>query len=322
MVKVFPFLLLIALLAACGTSSAERSDGRYLVVATVGMIADLAGEIAGPHAEVAALMGPGSDPHLYTPRRADIARLSRADLIFYHGLQLEGNTNDALKAQSGRVPVVAVGERVAEDYPLLSGESGGVDPHIWMDVAAWRIAADVIAEALSGKDPENAEYYQAQAQRLGRELEELERRVAQAMDTIPGENRVLVTAHDAFRYFGRAHGVKVHGIQGISTDSEAGLRDINKLVNLLVEQRIPAVFVESTVPQRAVRSLVEGAASRGHQVRIGGELYSDALGPEGSEAGTYIGMIRHNCRTIVDALGGDSSVLDGGFPSGEELPSP
>lgn len=310
MLKSFPLLLLLALLASCGPTEAREQDERYLVVTTIGMIADIAAQIAGPHGEVVALMGPGSDPHLYTPRRADIARLSRADLILYHGLQLEGNTNEALKAQRSRVPVVAVGERIAESYPILAGDAGGPDPHVWMDVAAWKIAVDVIAEALISKDPGNADEYRAEARRIVEEMEELDRRVAEAMETVPERNRVLVTAHDAFSYFGRAYGIEVRGIQGISTESEAGLRDINQLVDLLVERRIPAVFVESTVPQRAVRSLVEGAASRGHQVSIGGELHSDALGPAGSEGATYIGMIRHNCRTIVAALGGDPSILD------------
>jgi manganese/zinc/iron transport system substrate-binding protein len=272
------------------------------------MITDVVRNVAGEHAEVEGIIGEGVDPHLYKPTRGDVVKLNSADVIFYNGLLLEGKMADVLvqMATSGK-PVHAVTEKILGDEKYLMEKDDGsshTDPHVWMDVQAWLSGVDVIAGALAAYDPENAEDYMARAADYSGKLIALHAYALEAMATIPEGQGVLVTAHDAFRYMGRAYGLEVRGIQGISTESEAGVRDLEKLVDFIVERNIPAVFVESSVADKNVRALVEGAKARGHDVRIGGELFSDAMGQPGTYEGTYIGMIDHNVTTIVNALGG------------------
>lgn len=309
----FQLLLLIPFLAACaGEGRAHSNDtGRLQVVATTGMIGDLARIIGGGEIDVTVLMGPGTDPHLYTPRRSDVVRLSKADLILYHGLDLEGKLKEALEGQSGRIPVIAVGDQVALRYEVID-EGGVADPHLWMDVSAWIIAAEVIRDTLAGMRPGDETTFAENTERLIGDLEALDMYIQASISSLPDEKRILITAHDAFGYFGRAYGVEVHGVQGISTESEAGLRDINRLVSMIVERKIPAVFAESTVSDRLMLSLKEGAGARGHSIRLGGELYSDAMGPSGGGADTYIGMMRHNVDTIVSSMGGRPASFDQG----------
>lgn len=275
------------------------------------MIGDLARIIGGGEIDVTVLMGPGTDPHLYTPRRSDVVRLSKADLILYHGLDLEGKLKEALEGQSGRIPVIAVGDQVALRYEVID-EGGVADPHLWMDVSAWIIAAEVIRDTLAGMRPGDETTFAENTERLIGDLEALDMYIQASISSLPDEKRILITAHDAFGYFGRAYGVEVHGVQGISTESEAGLRDINRLVSMIVERKIPAVFAESTVSDRLMLSLKEGAGARGHSIRLGGELYSDAMGPSGGGADTYIGMMRHNVDTIVSSMGGRPASFDQG----------
>lgn len=276
------------------------------VVATVGMVADIVREIGGPRVDVTGLIGEGVDPHLYKPTRGDVAALLGAEIVFYSGLMLEGKMADVLaKVARGGKPVHAVTEGIEESYLLQPpGFKGHHDPHVWMDVGAWRRAAAAVTAALSSFDPDRAMDYAERAAAYDRQLEALDQYARETLATIPADRRVLVTAHDAFNYFGRAYGVEVLGIQGISTESEAGLDDINRLVNLLVERRIAAVFVETSVADKNVRALIEGARSRGHEVRVGGSLYSDAMGPAATYEGTYIGMMDHNITVITRALGG------------------
>jgi manganese/zinc/iron transport system substrate-binding protein len=276
------------------------------VVATTGMVADVARNLAGPHAEVSQLMGEGVDPHLYKATRSDVTRMLRADLVLYNGLLLEGKLTDALVrvAGSGR-PVRAVTELVDESFLLEPPEFQGLfDPHLWMDPSAWASTIDVVRDALIELDPDHAQDYRANADAYRAALEQLDAYAMRILATVPPERRVLITAHDAFNYLGRRYDFEVQGIQGISTESEAGLRRVEQLVDLLVERQIPAVFVETTIPARGVQALIAGAADRGHEVAIGGALYSDAMGPPGSYEGTYIGMIDHNVTTIAQALGG------------------
>jgi manganese/zinc/iron transport system substrate-binding protein len=278
------------------------------VVATTGHVADVVRGVAGDRARVEQLLGEGVDPHVYKLTRSDVVRLTGADVVFYNGLLLEGKMTDALirVAASGR-PVHAVTELIPEDRLLSPPEfEGAHDPHVWMDVAAWSLAADVVRDRLSALDPEGAETYARNAAAYRARLEGLDAYARRTLASIPEGSRVLVTAHDAFNYMGRAYGLEVRGIQGISTESEAGLREIEALVELLVSRRIPAVFVETSVSERNVRALVEGAAARGHRVAIGGSLYSDALGAPGTYEGTYAGMIDHNVTTIARALGGEA----------------
>jgi manganese/zinc/iron transport system substrate-binding protein len=274
------------------------------VAATVGMVADIVKEVAGDKAALKNIIGSGIDPHVYNPTRGDVAILLKSDIIFYAGLLLEGQMSDVLVKVSRKRPAYAVTELLKKDYLIHDNQTNHHDPHVWMDVQGWMKAVDVVADALTAFDPPNKEYYVNNAQQYQAQLRQLDDYARQAIASIPEEQRVLVTAHDAFNYMSRAYGIEVLGIQGISTESEAGIKDINRIVDVLVTRRIPAVFVESSVSDKNVKALIEGAASRGHQVRIGGELFSDAMGPPGSYEGTYIGMIDHNITIITRALSG------------------
>ncbi len=276
------------------------------VVATVGMISDVAERIAGDAASVSGLMGEGVDPHLYKPTRTDIATLMGADLVLYNGLLLEGKMSDALVrvATSGR-RVIAVTESIDEAYLLEPEEfQGHFDPHVWMDPGAWAEASAVITDALAAAAPEQADAIRSRGRSVAEDLRRLDAWAERTLATVPQDRRVLVTAHDAFNYFGRRYGFEVVGIQGLSTESEAGVRDIERIVELLVERKIPAVFMESTVSDRNVKALIAGAKARGHAVALGGSLFSDAMGAAGTPEGTYMGMIAHNVRTVTEALGG------------------
>ena len=277
------------------------------IVVTTGMVGDIVANVVGTNGTVFVLMDDEIDPHLFRPTRADIARMQRADMIFYNGLNLEGQMGDTLVQLARTRPVFAVTELVDESI-LLAHEDydGAFDPHLWMDVSLWMKAVEVVVRALGEFDPAGADYYQNNADAYLVELNELEAYVREVLASIPVARRFLVTAHDAFGYLGAAYGLEVIGVQGLSTESEAGLEDINSLVSFLVAHRISAVFAETTVADRALMAVIEGAASRGHQVVIGGELFSDAMGPGGTWEGTYIGMLDHNATTIARALGGSA----------------
>ena len=310
LVSVF---LISHFLLGCAVEPDARSDTDgsaepYKIVCTVGMITDIVVNLVGDYAEVEGIIGEGIDPHLYKPTRGDVIKLSQADVVFYNGLLLEGKMTDVLVGIASRGKLVkAVTEAilVETDY-LLEKDDGSAytDPHVWMDVSGWLRAIPVVAETLALYDPENGEAYHSKAAFYAEQLEALDAYAKEAMSTIPESQRVLVTAHDAFQYLGRAYGIEVRGIQGISTESEAGVRDLEDLVDFIVERQIPAVFVESSVADKNVRALVEGARARGHAVIIGGSLFSDAMGQAGSYEGTYIGMIDSNVTTITNALGG------------------
>jgi len=278
----------------------------YRVVCTVGMVADIVREIVGDRAEVKGIIGQGVDPHLFQATRDDVAAISEADVVFYCGLKLEGKMEAIFKniSDQGR-PVFAVTDSVPEDLLLAGDDAGGHhDPHVWMAPTLWKHAVSRVATLLSEYDPDASELYQANAEAYLQKVEALDAYARDSFATIPEKSRVLVTAHDAFNYMAQAYGFEVHGIQGISTESEAGIADVNALVDLLVERDVQAVFVESSVSEKNVRSLLEGAQSRGHEVVVGGVLFSDAMGKPGTYEGTYLGMIDHNITTIVRALGG------------------
>lgn len=296
-------LLALAGLLACGGGAAEDGGGPLRVVTTIGMIGDAARAVAGPHAEVESLMQTGVDPHLYKASESDVRKLAGADLILYNGLHLEGKMGDVLVKMARSRPVVAVSEEIPEEELREPPEFlGQYDPHIWFDVSLWRRTLAPIARELSALDPEHAADFEAGAAAYGAELDRLDAWVEERIASLPPERRVLVTAHDAFGYFGRRYGVEVVGIQGISTVAEAGLQDVERVVDLVVERRVPAVFIESSVPRRAIEAVQAAARDRGHDVAIGGELFSDAMGPAGTPEGTYVGMVRHNVETIVAAL--------------------
>ena len=280
----------------------------YDIVATTGMVADVVRHVAGDEANVTQLMGEGVDPHLYNPTRTDVATLSAADLIFYSGLMLEGRMSDVMVrlGRNGK-PVYAVTEELDPEFLLEpEGFAGHWDPHVWMDVNAWMQTLSVVEQALTRYDPAHAEQYAVHAQAYREQLQALDRYVTQAIASIPEQQRVLVTAHDAFNYFGRAYDIQVQAVQGLSTESEAGVDDINQLVDFLVQRGIGAIFIESSVSDKNIRALIEGAAQQGHEVVIGGSLFSDAMGGAGTYEGTYIGMIDLNATVIARALGGEA----------------
>jgi manganese/zinc/iron transport system substrate-binding protein len=297
--------VLIMMGQGCSPVKKEARDpsAPYTAVATVGMLADVLREVAGDRAQVSSLMGSGVDPHLYNPTRGDVAALMKGDIVFYAGHHLEGKMGTVLARLSASRPVIAVCEAI-DPAQWLEVDEGEVDPHLWMDASTWALTASVMADALSAFDPDHADAYAERARLYQAKLAELHQYAQRAIESIPLNQRLLVTAHDAFGYFGRAYHLEVLGIQGLSTESEAGLRDINRLVDLIVERKVPAVFVETSVAEKNVRALIEGARSRGHTVEIGGTLFSDAMGPEGEHTGTYIGMLEHNINTITTALGG------------------
>ncbi|MFN4154551.1 MAG: metal ABC transporter solute-binding protein, Zn/Mn family [Paracoccaceae bacterium] len=271
------------------------------IVATTGMIADAARALTG--LPVTALIGPGMDPHGHRPTRNDILTLSRADLVLWHGLNLEAQFAKLMTGLAQKSTVLAVAEALPKDL-LLSDPAypDRPDPHIWFDPVLWAQVTQAMEPTLARFAPDVA----AKGVAYREEITAIGFYANKVLSTIPSGSRLLVTAHDAFAYFGRAFGLEVEGVQGISTESEAGLSRIAELVNLLVDRRVPAVFVESSVSDRALRALIEGAASKGHTVRIGGELFSDAMGPEGSYEGTWFGMMDHNATTIARALGGEA----------------
>ncbi|KGM49708.1 metal ABC transporter solute-binding protein, Zn/Mn family [Pseudooceanicola atlanticus] len=275
------------------------------VVATTGMIADAARTILGDLGEVRALMGPGVDPHAFRQTRSDIVAMTRADLTLYHGLYLEAQMEEFLQNLARRRAVVPVADGLGRDRLLSHPDyDGKFDPHVWMVPDIWTDVVAAISAALIDAAPEGEVALTARTEAYQAQVKALQDYAETVLSTVPEEARVLVTAHDAFSYFGRAYGFEVLGIQGISTESEAGLNRIRDLVDTLVDRKIGAVFVETSVSDRNMRALIEGAAARGHKVEIGGELFSDAMGEPGTYEGTYPGMIDHNVTTIARALGG------------------
>ncbi|MEL7257044.1 MAG: zinc ABC transporter substrate-binding protein [Pseudomonadota bacterium] len=286
--------------------SVAFAETKLSVVATTGMIADAARLVGGDLVTVKALMGPGVDPHAYRQTRTDLVAATQADLVLWNGLYLEAQMEEFLLKLGKRRNVVAVAEAVPEDL-LIAHEDydGRFDPHVWMVPELWAHVVGAVRDALSDVAPAHADAFAANAEAHLAQIERLATYARSSLSTVPESARVLLSAHDAFGYFGQSYGFEVIGIQGISTESEAGLNRISTLADMLVERNIGAVFVESSVSDRNVRALIEGAAAQGHKVKIGGELFSDAMGQPGTYEGTYIGMIDHNVTTITAALGGD-----------------
>lgn len=297
--------LIVGLLAAvmAGLTAGPAQARQIEVVCTIGMITDVAKIIGGDRMNVVGLMGAGVDPHLYKATESDVNKLARADIILYNGLYLEAKMERIFTQMSRSKTTVAVSERNPESS-LLDSEDypGHYDPHVWFDVSLWINAAGVITDTFSGYDPANKQYYKERYDRYREELEKLNAYVTRRAEEIPSQQRVLITAHDAFRYFGKKYGFEVKGLQGMSTEAEAGTRDVIELANFIVARRIKAVFVESSVPERNIRAVQDAVRAQGWNVTIGGELFSDAMGNAGTVEGTYLGMVTHNIDTIVDAL--------------------
>jgi manganese/zinc/iron transport system substrate-binding protein len=308
----WPALVAVSLLvcAAIGVVAADRAkarpeEGRVEVVATTSMIGDAVERIAGDRAVVRTLMGEGVDPHLYRQTQADIAAMVRSDIVFWNGLYLEAQLEEFLERLARQKKVVALAESVPLEDRLANADyDDRFDPHVWMDPTLWRHVVEAARDALVEIDPAGAAHYAANADAYLSEIDAIAAYAETNLASVPAERRILITAHDAFGYFGKAYGFDVLGIQGLSTESEAGLQQINRLVDRIVERDVTSIFVESSVSERNIRALVEGAAARGHEVSIGGQLFSDAMGPSGSYQGTYLGMIDSNATTISRALGG------------------
>ena len=276
------------------------------VVSTVGMITDIVQIVGGDRVQVKGLMGPGIDPHGYKASEGNVIDLAGADVVFYNGLHLEAKMAEVFEKMGDRIKTVQVTRSIPEERLLSPPEfEGQHDPHVWFDVTLWMEAVKQVEKSLSEMDPEHAAGYRARAQAYQQELATLHAYALEQTARVPPEQRVLITAHDAFNYFGRAYSFEVRGLQGISTATEAGAGDVKALADFIVERRIPAIFVESSVPLRNVEALQAAVQARGFEVRIGGELFSDAMGDEGSVEGTYSGMVRHNLDTIVGALLGE-----------------
>ncbi len=282
------------------------SDAPLGVVTTTSMIADMVRVVGGDLVRVQGLMGPGVDPHLYQASQGDVSRMAGADVVFYNGLHLEGKMAEIFEQMHTRGQhVFAVTDAIAEDDRLQSELfTGNYDPHIWFDLALWQRAARFVGDRLAEVDAPNADAYRSRASALAEELAALDVEVRADLAQVPEESRVLVTSHDAFGYFGRAYGFDVRGLQGISTATEAGTADVQDLAALVAERRIPAMFIESSISPRGIEAVREAVRARGFDVEIGGTLYGDALGPVGSGADTFVGMVRANMETIVNGLAG------------------
>jgi len=292
------------LITSCSeTSQPDQERSKLKVLATTGMIADLAKNIACDSAEVIAMMGPGVDPHLYKATQGDLSKMRSADIILYNGLHLEGKMGEVLEKLARSKSVMAISDDLERDVLLEDSVfQGNYDPHIWFDVALWSQCIPNVLKTLIEKDSANANYYTKNAERYKERLDSLNSAVENKIGSIPNGKRILITAHDAFSYFGRAYGIDVRGLQGISTVSEFGLRDRVDLIDFIVDRQVNAIFVETSVSEKNILSIVEGCKFKGHDLTIGGNLYSDAMGAEGTEQGTYVGMVEHNVNTIVEAL--------------------
>ena len=312
--KPLVFVLLVAALAlsACGRieerTQLDFSNRTIEVVATTGMVGDIVKEVGGDRLNVTTLMGPGIDPHLYKASEGDVERLDRADIVFYSGLHLEAKLTEVFEKMGDSIVTVPVTDLIPRDdlHVVGSGE-GTYDPHVWFDVAMWSDATESVRRTLTEVDPAHADAYNARAEAYQEKLTALDEYVRAEAQTIPPDKRVLITAHDAFGYFAAAYGFEVKGLQGVSTATEAGARDVQELASFIVENRIPAVFVESSVSPRTVRALQEAVRAQGYDVQIGGSLFSDAMGDPDTPEGTYLGMVRHNIDTIAHALKSDGA---------------
>ncbi len=303
-VLVLAFALLVG---ACAMESSHNSNGKLQVVATTGMIADIVKNVGGERVEATALMGAGVDPHLYKASEGDVRRLQNANVIFYNGLHLEAQMGEALaKMNDFGIKTVAVTDKIDRSLLLANPQyPDQYDPHVWFDVTLWMKAVEQVRDSLIEADPAGRSEYEANAAAYLAQLEELHWYVLSQAETIPAEKRIIITAHDAFNYFGRAYGFEVRGLQGISTEAQAGTADVQHLAKFIVEKQIPAIFVESSVPQRNVEAVQAAVQAQGFDVQIGGSLFSDAMGSAGTPEGTYIGMVKHNIDTIVSALKGE-----------------
>ncbi|MCT4598168.1 MAG: zinc ABC transporter substrate-binding protein [Vallitalea sp.] len=302
------FILFMVLVLSLGVTACNNSkkvsnvEGKHNIVATTTMIADLVSIIGGDNVSVQRLMGPGIDPHLYKASAGDVSLMHNADIVIYNGLHLEGKMGEIFENLNSEDKLVIEIASGIKEEDLIISENETHDPHIWFNVLIWKDAAKVVRDGLINFDKENEVTYNENYEAYIKELDELHEYVQSRIDELPESKRILITAHDAFEYFGKTYGLQVKGLQGISTASEAGTGDVSALADFIVEHKISAIFIESSVPKKNVEALQEAVSARGFEVEIGGELYSDSLGSTGTDAETYIGTVKSNVNTIVDAL--------------------
>ncbi|MGI9420471.1 MAG: metal ABC transporter solute-binding protein, Zn/Mn family [Geminicoccaceae bacterium] len=300
-------LVVTSAISLAGYAAADETPK---ALTTIGMIADVAANVAGDCVSVEAMMGSGVDPHLYKASASDVRTLQQADAILYSGYSLEGQLGEVLGKLGEMKPTVAVSPAAIDPSDLITTQDiYGIDPHLWMDASLWSGLAPVIVETFAEIAPDCSADMESRAGAYGEKLAALHGWIETSISSIAEDQRILVTAHDAFGYYGRAYGIEVAGIQGISTESEAGIADIRDMVDTVVEREVPAVFIESTINPRTIQAVIDAAAERGQTIEIGGELYSDAMGESGTAGGTYIGMLVENTLTIVEALGGKPAPL-------------
>lgn len=301
--KHFIFLLFsMSLLIGCKKAT-KNKNGKLNIVTTTTMITDLVKNIGKDSVNVQGLMGSGVDPHLYKASEGDVAKLTNADVVFYSGLHLEGKLVDVFEKMSRNHEVIALA-KVLDKKTLIGSEyfASSYDPHIWFNIDYWKQITNYLTEKLSEADPKHADFFEKNKIAYLNKLDALEKDVRQTISTLPEEKRILVTAHDAFNYFGKEYGFEVVGLQGLSTATEAGVQDVQKLAKLIIDKKVKAIFVETSVPKRTIEALQQAVRSKGYDVQIGGTLYSDALGNSGTAEGSYTGMFTYNVNTIINAL--------------------
>jgi len=302
LVVIITCLVLSGCQSSTGQQQGGNSDKRLKVVATIAQIAEPLSVIGGEYIEVIGLIGTGVDPHLYQVTTGDIKKLDESDMIVYSGLHLEANMLTAFQQMEASKPVIAIGETVPEEQLLKDKTTGAIDPHIWFDIPIWKSALHAAVEEIIKLVPEHEDQLRDNMEQYFTQLDELHADNKEKLAEIGDEQRILVTAHDAFGYFGRAYDIQVIGLQGLSTEDEIGLSDIENTINLLIEHAVPAVFIESSINPASIQAVIEGAKKNGLEVVLGGELYSDAMGAEGTVEGTYLGMYAHNVTTIMNGL--------------------
>ncbi|GAA3632070.1 metal ABC transporter solute-binding protein, Zn/Mn family [Flavivirga jejuensis] len=301
--KKYLYIIVISFLfLSC--KNEKKANDKFNVVTTTSMITDLVKNIGGEHINLQGLMGSGVDPHLYKASEGDVSKLANADIIFYNGLHLEGKLVEVFeKMHSQKTKTIAISDAL-DEKTLIGSEyfASNYDPHIWFNVEYWMLATHFIVNKLSEAVPEQKATFEANGANYIKQLEALKAKLIATIETLPEEKRILVTAHDAFNYFGKSFNFEVVGLQGLSTATEAGVQDVQKLSAFIIEKNVKAIFIESSVPKRTIEALQAAVNSKGHHVTIGGSLYSDALGNAGTAEGTYIGMFQYNVKTIVNAL--------------------
>lgn len=297
------FIILIGSLLFSCTNKEASQNGKLKVVATTGMIYDAAINIGSDRIDAEYIMGPGVDPHLYKATQGDLSKLNKANVVLYNGILLEGKMAEILEKLGRQKPVFAVAEVIAaQDRLTVANYENAYDPHVWFDIVRWKQVVQEVSNSLSQIDGANKEFYLKNTTEYLGKLDSLDSYVRARVAEIPEKQRILVTAHDAFGYFGDSYGVQVKGLQGISTVADFGLKDIAEIIDLIIDNNIKAIFVETSVSEKSINAVVQGCKEKGHDVSIGGSLYSDAMGELGTTEGTYIGMFRSNIETIVNAL--------------------